>query len=308
MTTQLQFLRRCNVIVSTNAGQGLDLSALRIKFAIKKTDGQTPNTADIAIYNISQDVAARIRKEYTAIAIQAGYESNFGIVFAGTIKQVRSGREQGTESFLLISASDGDVAYNGATVSATLSAGATQLDQVAVAAQATAAMGTSLGVMVPDSGTRLPRGKVLYGMARDYLRHSAKALGASWSIQNGKIQFVALTGVLPTQMVVLNSKTGMVGTPEQTADGIKIRCLLNPLLQIGGKVSINQHDIAEAALPDTPKEAAVNKPVTIQHDGIYRILTLDVAGDTHGTDWYTDALCLGVDETLPAARQVKLNG
>lgn len=308
MTTQLQFLRRCNVVVSTDAGQGLDLSSLRIKFAIKKTDGQTPNTADITIYNITPDVASRIRKEFSSIAIQAGYASNFGIVFAGTIKQVRIGREQGTETFILISASDGDIAYNGAVVNATLAAGSSQTDQVAISAQATAPLGATLGPMVPGNGVRLPRGKVMYGLARDYLRHSARALGASWSIQNGKIQFVALTGVLPSQMVVLNSKTGLVGTPEQTADGIKVRCLLNPLLQIGGKVHINQSDIAEAALPDTPKDAVVNKPVTIQHDGVYRILTVEMAGDTHGNDWYADTMCIGVDETLPPARQVKLNG
>lgn len=308
MKTQLQFLRQCNVVVSTDAGAGLDLSRLRVKFVVKKTDGQTPNTADIAIYNVSPDVANRIRKEFTAIALQAGYESNFGIVFAGTIKQVRTGRENGTDSFLLISASDGDMAYNGATVNATLAAGATQHEQVAISAQSTAALGTPLGPMVPTDGVRLPRGKVMYGMARDYLRHSARALRASWSIQSGKIQFIALTGVLPLQMVVLNSKTGLIGTPEQTADGIKARCLLNPLLQIGGKVQIKQHDIAEAALPNTTAEAASNKPVTIQHDGVYRILTTDFVGDTHGQDWYTDVMCLGVNEALPPAKQVKLNG
>lgn len=308
MTTQRQYLRRCNVVVATDAGQGLDLSQLRIKFAIKKTDGQTPNTAEITVYNLADDVAHRIRKEFTSIALQAGYDSNFGIIFAGTIKQVRSGRENGTERFLIISAGDGEMAYNGAVVNATLAAGATQHDQVSVATGAMTPLGATVGPMVPETGAKLPRGKSLYGMARDYLRHSARALNASWSIQDGKIQFVSLTGVLPLQMVVLNSKTGLVGTPEQTADGIKARCLLNPLLHIGGKVHINQRDIAEAALPDTPKEAVTNKPVTIQHDGVYRILTIDFVGDTHGNDWYADLMCLGVYETLPAAKQVKLNG
>jgi len=308
MTTQRQFLRRCNVLISGDAGAGLDLSQLRTKFVIKKTDGQTPNTAAVTIYNVAEDVAARIGKEFTAIKVQAGYDSLYGRIFAGTIKQVRRGRENGTDSYISIAAGDGDVAYNGATVNATLQAGATQTDQANLSVHSMTGLGVTAGPTVANNGVKLPRGKVLYGMARDYLRHHAKELDASWSIQDGVVQFVAQTGTLPTQAVVLTSKTGLVGTPEQTDDGIKVRCLLNPRITIGGKVRLNQRDIAEAALPDSTQGDAVNKPVAIQQDGFYRVLVAQFVGDTHGQEWYVDLLCLGVDDTLPTGKQVKLNG
>jgi len=145
----------------------------------------------------------------------------------------------------------------------------------------------------------------MYGMARDYLRQSAEASSTTWSIQDGKLQLVSLTGTLPNQAILLNSKSGLVGTPEQTNDGITVRCLLNPLLKIGGKVMIDEKDVAEAKLPDTDKKAEANKPASIASDGVYRVLTIEHAGDTRGNDWYSNIVCLDVDETAPPGKQVK---
>lgn len=61
-----------------------------------------------------------------------------------------------------------------------------------------------------------------------------------------------LTGILPGHAVVLNSQSGLVNAPEQTNDGIKFRCLLNPQLVIGGMVQINERDIVKAKLDDEP--------------------------------------------------------
>ena len=60
-TEQRQYLRRCKLIVSTAGGSGLDLSGLHIKFAVKKADAQTPNTAEIRVYNVAETTVARIR-------------------------------------------------------------------------------------------------------------------------------------------------------------------------------------------------------------------------------------------------------
>lgn len=305
---QQQYIRRCNLIVASDKGEGLDLSNLRIKFSIKKSDAQTPNTAEITVYNLAEETAQRIRKEFSSINLQAGYESNYGIVFSGNIKQVRFGRESGTDTYMVIAAADGDAAYNGSVVNATLAAGSKQSDQINASAGAMAGKGVQKGSIADTGSAKLPRGKVMYGMARDYLRQSAAASNTSWSIQDGKIQFVELTGVLPNQAVVLSSKTGLVGAPEQTNDGIKARCLLNPMLKIGGKVQINEKDINEAKLPDTSKDAQPNKPATIRHDGFYRLLVVEHSGDTRGNDWYSDLVCLDIDTTQPAGKQVKKNG
>ena len=130
MSNQLQYIRRCNLVVSGVSGDGLDLSNLRIVFKIKKSDAQTPNTAEIRVYNLAPETAKQIRKEFKRVVLQAGYESNYGVIFDGNIKQVRMGRESGTDTYIDIAAGDGDDAYNYAVVNTTLAAGAKQSDQI----------------------------------------------------------------------------------------------------------------------------------------------------------------------------------
>ena len=304
----LQYLRKCSLVVAGASGDGLDLSSLRIVFKTKKSDAQTPNTAEIRVYNLSEETALKIRKEFQTVTLQAGYEGNYGVIFTGNIKQVRFGRESGTDTYIDIAAGDGDDAYNFAIVNTTLAAGAKQSDQINASAGAMASKGVGKGYIGDTGGQGLPRGKVMYGMARDYLRQSAAASDTSWSVQDGKLQVVSLTGTLPNQAIALNAKSGLVGTPEQTNDGIKAKCLLNPLLKIGGKVQINEKDVAEAKLPDTDKKADANKPASIADDGTYRVLTIEHSGDTRGNDWYSEIVCLDVDATAPAGKQVKKNG
>ena len=304
MSGQLQYIRRCNLIVAGGDKDGLDLSNLRIVFKIKKSDAQTPNTAEIRVYNLAEETAKQIQKEFTRVILQAGYESNYGVIFDGNIKQVRLGRENGTDTYIDIAAGDGDDAYNYAIVNTTLAAGAKQSDQINAAAGSMASKGVGKGFVGETGTTALPRGKVMYGMARDYLRQSAEASGTTWSVQDGKLQVIDRTAVLPNEAVVLNSKTGLVGTPEQTNDGIKTKCLLNPMLKIGVRVKIDEKDVATAKLPDTEKDSTANKPAAISSDGIYRLLVVEHGGDTRGTDWYSDLVCLDVDATAPAGKKV----
>lgn len=303
--SQLQYIRRCNLTVSGVSGDGLDLSSLRIVFKVKKSDAQTPNTAEIRVYNLAPNTAKQIRDEFKRVVLQAGYESNYGVIFDGNIKQVRIGRESGTDTYIDIAAGDGDDAYNYAVVNSTLAAGAKQSDQINAAAGSMTSKGVGKGYIAETGGAKLPRGKVMYGMARDYLRQSAEASDTTWSVQDGKLQFVPLTSVLPNQAVLLTSKTGLVGTPEQTNDGISAKCLLNPMLKIGVRVKIDEEDVAKAKLPDTSKDSSANKPADISKDGIYRLLTVEHSGDTRGNDWYSDLVCLDVDATAPAGKQVK---
>jgi len=295
-----QFIRRCDLFLADSAGEGLDLSKLRIKFYVKKEDAQTPNTARVTVYGVAPDTIARIKKEFVDIILQAGYEENYGVIFRGNIKNIRTGKENGTDTFVEISAGDGDVGYVYGTINKTLAAGSSQNEIV------NAAMIGSPGYVPDLGGERLPRAKVLYGMKRDVLRSSAQSTDTTWSIQDGKMQFLPLTGLLPGQAVVLNSKTGLTGTPEQTVDGIKAEALLNPLLKIGGRVIINEKDVASIKLKSLDKAEKKDKePATIAADGQYRLLKIEYVGDTRGQEWYAKMVCLDVDASAPASKKVK---
>lgn len=290
----LQWLRACSLVVASSSGQGIDLGELRVVFSTKKGDTETPNSAEIRVYNLSDATMSRMRREFTRVVLQAGYQSNCGVIFDGNIRGTRSGREHGTDTWLEIVAADGDRAYNFATVNATLAAGSTPADRVRVCRESFAAKGAGDGHVPELGGAPLPRGKVMYGMARKHMRDEASTCGCSWSFQDGKLQMVNHAGYLPGEAVVLTHETGLVGTPEQTNEGIKVRCLLNPKLRVGGRVKLDNKSIQQAK---TELKLVAQRPPKLDSDGFYRILKVEFCGDTRGNDWYADMVCIGLDDT-----------
>ena len=307
-----QWLRKCSLVVADESGAGLDLSNLRIWFSIKKTDTQTPNSSEIRVYNLARQTALKIKNEFTQVSLSAGYDGNFGLIFAGNVKQILLGKESATDPYLSLLLGDGDQAYNFSVVNCTLAAGAGQAEQVAAAVLPMLGNGAQLGYMPSLGAARLPRGKVMYGMSRDYLRQSSTTTNTSWSIQDGKIQIVPLSGVIPGSAVLLTSATGLVETPEQTNEGIKIKCLLNPQIIIGGMVNIADAEINLQKKIDKQTGTTGVKQETeplpiVSPDGSYKVIGIEYSGDTRGNDWYQTLICLDVDDTAFAAAAAKKN-
>jgi hypothetical protein len=306
MDEALQYLRTCSLIVSGKDQNGLDLSKLRIKFSVKRSDTMTPNVADIRVYNVEEQTAILIRKEFTKVVLQAGYESNYGVIFQGNIKQVIIGRESATDTFIDIIAGDGDRAYNFAVVNTTIAAGATQTDQVNAAVGAMTPQGVTAGHIGDMPTEQLPRGKVMYGNARNYLRDVAQSTQKSWSIQDEKVTFVPVKSYLPGERVVLTSKTGMIGTPQQTNEGVNVKCLLNPMIKIGGRIQIDNASIARFKINLSQPNSAANIPAPLTADGVYYVLVAEHTGDTRGVEWYTSMICLNIDVTTNPINSVSV--
>lgn len=299
-----QYLRKASLKIG-DADEAIDVSDLRFRFYIRRGDIQTPNTADIRVYNLSPATAKKISAEFTRVVLQAGYAGNFGTIFDGTIKQVRRGRENPTDTYLDITAADGDQAYNYSVTALSLAAGQTSTKtQVESIIQAMAKHGVKKGY-IPDSIPKqsLPRGKVLYGMSRDLMRKTAQGAGMAWSIQDGAVDVVPLTAYKPASEVpVITAATGMIGMPEQTANGIRVKVLLNPMMKIGQVVQIDNKSILQQRYSTSVSGQAQNYydalAAKTSDDGFYYIMSADHSGDTRGDQWYSDLICLSVDSTV----------
>jgi hypothetical protein len=297
---QYQYGRKCTLLVSNRQGKALDLSQLRIKFSVKRTNAQTPNTASIKVYNLTAATELQIEQQFKRVVLQGGYDSNFGVIFAGNIKQTIRGRESATETYIELLASDGDLAYNFAIVNTSLAAGSTPQTQIDSAVAAMAPMGTTAGGNTKvSSTTKLPRGKVLYGNARTYLRNVAQSTNCDWSIQDEKVVFVPKGTYLPGTAVAINTKTGMVGSPAQTLQGVNVKVLLNPMIQISTRVQLNNQQIQRLAINLAVPGTAAAIPAPLTTDGIYFVLVAEHTGDTRGLDWYTTLTTVYIDPTLP---------
>jgi hypothetical protein len=289
-----QYIRAFTLLVSNSQGQGIDLSALRVKFQVKQSSAETPNEADIRIYNLSRETAVKVQSEYTGVVIQAGYSGNYGVIFKGNIKQVIIGRESATDTFVDIIAGDGDLFYNYAIVNTTIAKNSTQQDQVNACIKSGSALGVTAGANSLIFGTpSLPRGKTMFGNTRNYLRDSAQTANMGWSIQNGQLVFVPLQKYLPGTAVQINEKTGMIGTPQQTNEGVNVKCLINPLIQISGRIQLQNYEIARLRINLTLNpNLQTNTAAPLASNGIYYVLAMEHTGDTRGLEWYTKLICL----------------
>jgi hypothetical protein len=294
-----QFGRQFSLLVSNSQGKTIDLSQFRCKFSVKKSGFQTPNTSDILVYNLSSEAALFIKQEFTRVILQAGYPGNYGTIFKGNIKQAIIGRENATDTFLNLLCGDGDQAYNLSTLSMTIGSaktgGASPANQLDAAINSMGTMGVGKGYVGSVPTVKLPRGKVMYGNARDYIKAVADTNNLNWSIQDENVVVVPESQYMPNEAVILTTKTGLIGTPQQTIEGIQAKCLLNPKIKCHTRIQIDNKIVAQLKIDFSSPGSPANTPVAILYDGYYFVWTTEHSGDTRGTEWYTSMKMLTVD-------------
>lgn len=296
-----QWRRKASLLLVKD-GQALDLSAFRFTFQTTQADLASPNNCVIRVFNLSDDTMSTIQGEYSDVVLQAGYESGsqFGIVFRGTVRQYKISKE-GVDTFLDILAADSELGYNNAIVSTSLAAGATTQQRLDAIVEGFKKYDIDMGFngIKPGDALALSRGKVMFGLARTALNSLTATVGTTWNIQNGKVNVIALDGYLPGEQVVLTRDTGLIGRPEQTAEGIRCRCLLNPRLAPGNLVKIDNKSINRTSQGignpyslayNSNKQAMFLPDVTT--DGVYRIFVVEHQGDSRGAPWYSELTCL----------------
>lgn len=321
-----QYLRNCSLIVANQSGQGLELGALRITFEVRRGDIQTPNTCDVKVWNLSTATSNALRHrgapEFTQLSLKVGYQGQpLAQIFSGSIKQVRQGREDQKNSYIAITAADGDGAYNFAPMALTLAAGhtPTQGIQSIIQTMAASAIGSptgggggqqiTQGYIPPLSTNGSIRGRTFYGDTKDEARQYAKHLDSTWSIQDGAFTLIPLTGYIPGPPVLITPSTGLIGVPEQTQNGLAVRVLINPAIKIGQTIKLDSTDINELRL-GVDKESIVNNvnltqsQAKLNGDGLYYVMRVEHFGDTRGNSWYSDLLCLAVDASVPVNQVV----
>lgn len=315
LTPDTLWIRKGTLVVRASNGKVLDLSELQFRFEVKTMDTETPNTAFIRIYNLAPVTAKQIQAVtpvglpsapvYTRVTLQAGYvNGNYGIIFDGAIVQTRRGKENNVDSYLDILAADGDTVLVNAIVNTTLAPGATPSSQYAAVQSAITGYDGSVQPSKNSAaltGGVLPRGKVLFGMARDHLRNIGHSTGSRISIQNGVMTIVPVTSYLPGEIIAINSATGMIGIPEATEQGIMVTTLLNPNIIIGQRVQINNKDVNSTIVQHQglyPNYGSQAFFADVTTDGIYRVMVAEHEGDMRGNPWYSKLTCLSIN---PAA-------
>lgn len=263
----VQFGRSCTLIVG-KGGNGIKITDLRMRFDIRKTSDDQPNSAKIEIFNLNNENASRLLTEWVDIQLTAGYVGAERLIYSGQIRTATP-KVEGTDRIITIDSGDGDREILRGFVNKTLTKGCTA-DQVVNECQA--AMFGVPSAYKDRLPTKYSRGRVLSGRAADIMTQQAKQDDAQWSIQDGQMLVLKGDNVRPNAVWLISSETGMLGSPEPTQDGVKVKTLLNPEYMIGGVAKID----------------------SLIYDGGIRIESIGHSGDTHGQEWASELEGLSV--------------
>jgi hypothetical protein len=289
------------------------------KFNVHLVDSGPITSATVRIYNLKKETEALIMNEFTRIVINAGHQppAVCGVIFDGTIKVVRRGRESNVDNYMDITAATCDLPYNFGVVNTTLPPDASLADIIAAGvkgmsdARGSSELALALKTSSPIPDVTMPRGAVIFGMAYFPISDVCQTIGSTWFFDgNGNVQVIPLTGYVPGEVVIINSATGLVGIPELTVNGVEFTCLLNPKLRIGSLVKIDNKTVNINATLITDRSAVGPIPeaspffASESADGLYRCAVIDYEGDTRGTPWYSYVTALAVNPALPFGASV----
>lgn len=279
----------------------INLSNLQFEFNTTAWVSGTPKILRLRIWNPLPKTILPLQTEGAQIVLQAGYQKGqYGIIFSGQVIQTRTGRTNGTDTYIDITASDGDMFYTSGFISTAIYPEATGLEnrifQIVENTQLPSGQMTiNPSDVVIDTSTStnniLPRGRVYFGMAKDHLRAAARNVGATYEISGteAKVLSTNLSKNLP--IPVFNYKTGLIGTPVQTLEGIEFQVLLNPMIVQGMTVQMNSNAIAKKEAQILPGGGAQGYSPSlipqVAQDGLYKVLYCNHKGNTRGNDWYT---------------------
>lgn len=292
------YIRYCKLVIS-GANLTLDVSNMRIRFQVRHAEMPTvPQTAYITIYNLTRATQQKILQAVKGtgkakVDLTAGYKEQNGLIFTGEIIQAVTGQDNPVDKTITLVCKNEDTAHNYGVVNTTLPKGHTYNDQVDACLKALEKFGVQRGFIDKLDERKMPRPRVLTGMAKDLLKTIGYATKSTFTIVNGKAQVVKNENFHPGDAIVVNSSTGMVGRPQQSIDGIRVRMLLNPRCVPSVKLKIDEASIDKQLFNPAYGAEVNNTMITdIAADGIYKILYVDHVGDSRGAPWYTECNCM----------------
>ncbi|WP_047236640.1 hypothetical protein [Chromobacterium subtsugae] len=314
-----QWIRAIKLLVQLDAsGNALDLSEFRIRFFTKQALTGMPGSAEIRIYNPSAATAsqlAALTPTYNPdgtlangvaplnVILQAGYQDNCDTIFKGQLRKVRRGRENQTDTYVEILAQCADLAHCSAVMNTSLAAGWQPADMHAAIGTSWAQYGVTPGYTPPLPAYQMPRGRVMYGMTRDFMGRFADSHGLSWGYANNEFNCTPVRGTTNDEAVVINAQTGMIGMPDLTPAGVNVRCLLNPMIKRAGQpIQLDNASIQVPNLNVAYGADAQNFFIgqnALDADGRYKVASVQHMGDTRGQMWYTDTINIGINSTQP---------
>lgn len=261
-----------------NTGNTAD-DALHISFSIEKSDAESPNTAKVQVWNLSNENLKILDQKDCAVELKAGYNRRDALILAGNITAVTTVPEN-ADRMTEMEVMDGRVELRDTVLSLSLNGAVNTKD---LYEQIAGMMGLPVIFASDLTFSVFPNGFAYVGKAKGILQKVAKYCGHSWTIQNQIIQITWPGRAINTMGYLLNGETGLVSIPKRitigtnsdnkdSQTGWEAEFLLN------GAIGVN--DVVRL------ESAAAN--------GYYRVHKVTIDGDNLEGDWICTAQLLEI--------------
>lgn len=247
---EIKFNRNYQLSVQKQNGDTLTIMLpFTIEFDIQRNILSSANVCSIRIYNLNENNRNQIRKnllDYTdlrLVELRAGYDRNLPIIFKGNISQAWSVRE-GSNFITTIECFDGGQAFANSLYAKTYPAN-TEIRSI-FEDMISSLPGISVGKIGNYSG-QISRGNAYNGSTASLL---GELSGGGFFVDNmtGNIlknlsydadRKTMVSEYLPGDILLIDSSTGLLGTPVLEQTYLNFDMLFEPRLILGQKVQLN---------------------------------------------------------------------
>lgn len=251
---------------------------LTLEFQVKRNVLASANTCNFRIYNLGQNTRDLVFKDqftpslsFRSLVLRAGYNATIPIIFQGNVKMAQSFRSDRSVNFVTeIEGYDyGWAITNGRT--SWNANGALQVTKRQVIDQLIRDLQATVPLDPQNNGGSLGIGAISPRFNETYSNQGVSIVGNSWDhlqqvtdnqayIDNGNIYCLFENDVFDGDLTVINSETGLLGTPKKADRMIVIEILFEPRLNVGQQVKLDSRSLAQFN--------GTYKIVGIEHHGV----------------------------------------
>lgn len=269
----VRFLRTVRLAVG-DAGEETIIDDLMIRFDIRYEATGTPAAGHIDVLNLHASTETRIRERGTRVRLWAGYGDDPPLIADGDVRRVermRSEQDRVTRIHF-----GGNVRRLSGPIFRRTYEGVVAIRRIVT--DIVAAMpGLELGPLDPIPAEATEEDVAHDGPARFYLTVRLRPIGVEWYEQDGVIRFsrggMSADDRQGGDTVIISERSGMIGTPTTTDDGVRVRTLLDPRIRIDTRFRIESSVLdagaAGAAVSERAEEVRLGewKAIAVKHAG-----------------------------------------
>jgi hypothetical protein len=252
------------------------ISDLRVKFKIVKTLRKEPNHSTVEVYNLNATSRGQLQGKGARVWLEAGYGTTLAQAFVGDVRYIDHRKEGASDWLTKMELGDGERAFVNGRVKASFRRGTTKADILKALAQQSGWELGNISDFYASLGQPALSGFVAWGTANREIDRLLRSQGLTFSVQDGSIQILPLTGYTPAAAVLIDEAHGMIGSPEAgsapskgKARILKVKCLLDPdkiKLKPGQRIALQ----------------------SLAHKGTHVIQKIEFDGDTFADNWYAE--------------------